>query len=177
MLVVRFLGVILALGSMMVGMRGRVLAWASGVVAVGVAAGLGVYFWVVGLDKADKSASVAGAFVGLAALVVSIYGVVREHRGAGASPRVGGLSVSDSTVDGGVTQVKGVTGNVRISGVGQQRSAPVAGPDPVPSSAAGSPPQAGSDDGAAGGQSVGGSQVGGEVTQVDRVGGDAEIDR
>jgi hypothetical protein len=41
-----------------------------------------VYFGVVGLDEADKLASVIGAFVALVGLALSGYGLVQERRGA-----------------------------------------------------------------------------------------------
>jgi len=57
--------------------------WAGrlGVLAGGlILAGVGVVFLVVGLDKADKIASSAGLFVGLAGLGVSVYGVILARR-------------------------------------------------------------------------------------------------
>jgi hypothetical protein len=48
-------------------------------VALGlVAVSLGVSFLFLGLEKADQLASTAGAFIGLAGLGVSVYGLVRR---------------------------------------------------------------------------------------------------
>jgi hypothetical protein len=64
----------------------RSIGWiwvlAAGVIAVGV----GVVFYLVGLDAADKIASSAGLFVGLAGLGVSIYGIVLARRPAPPPP-------------------------------------------------------------------------------------------
>ncbi|SEG57675.1 hypothetical protein SAMN05444920_103255 [Nonomuraea solani] len=56
-------------------MRKRVLVWSGAVVAVAALAGLGVYFVRVGLEEADRLASVIGVFVALAGLAVAIYGL------------------------------------------------------------------------------------------------------
>jgi hypothetical protein len=170
---------------MMVGMRGRVLAWAGGAVTVAAAAGLGVYFAVAGLDKADKLASVAGAFIGLAGLVASVYGVVQARRDAPGSSSAaveGGQSVAGSTVARGVTQVRGITGSVRIGDApSPSAAAPAAPASPVPSTSglapSGVPEPVPEAPGRGGGQSVTDSQVGGDVTQVDGVGGDVDVDR
>jgi drug/metabolite transporter (DMT)-like permease len=63
---------------------------------------LGIYFSRIGLDRADKTASVIGAFSGLAGLALAAYGVVlarREHRTV-PSPTAGAVeqSVSNSVV-------------------------------------------------------------------------------
>jgi hypothetical protein len=55
---------------------------AGGVLAIGV----GVVFFLIGLDKADKVASSAGLFVGVAGLGVAIYGVVLARRSTPQSP-------------------------------------------------------------------------------------------
>ncbi|MFI0486800.1 hypothetical protein [Actinomadura sp. 9N215] len=60
--------------------------WA-GVLAGGVLlAGVGVVFVVVGLDRADKIASSAGFFVGVAGLVVAVYGVILARRATPPPP-------------------------------------------------------------------------------------------
>ena len=64
---------------------------------------------VVGPDEADKLASVIGACVGLAALMVSVYGVFPTRRATGPGAPLADQSVADSTVGGGVTQVRDVT--------------------------------------------------------------------
>ncbi|GGP05917.1 hypothetical protein GCM10012278_27220 [Nonomuraea glycinis] len=87
----------------------------------------------------------------------------RLTRSATTSHPKAGQSVSDSTVRGGVTQVKGVTGNLRIGVPSAPTPTPEAAPaQPSPTTPTPAPlvePQ--------GGQSATGSQVGGEVRQVD----------
>jgi hypothetical protein len=68
---------------MMVGMRGRVQVWAGAGIAVAALTGLVVYFARVGLDEADKLASVIGLFVAVAGLVVAIVGLRTQRRGDG----------------------------------------------------------------------------------------------
>ncbi len=63
-------------------MRNRVLVWSGAVVAVLAVAALAVYLAEVGLDKADKLASVIGVFIALIGLVMSGYGLVRERSNA-----------------------------------------------------------------------------------------------
>lgn len=168
---------------MMAGMRGRVLAWAGGVTVLAVAAGLGAYFAVAGLGQASQVSSVAAMFVGLAGLVVAACGIGLAHRDAQNLPAGAdrGQRVDRSTIFGGVTQVRGVRGSVRLGGPSRRFPARASGADDSPavapgpaSSGAAAPP----DGAAAGGsQSVTGSQVGGEVRQVDDVGGDVDVDR
>lgn len=61
-------------------MSGRTAKWVGGVLAAGAGLGMGAYFIAVGLDRADKLASVAGAFIGLGGLVLALYGVARERQ-------------------------------------------------------------------------------------------------
>ncbi|GLW20023.1 hypothetical protein DI270_013920 [Microbispora triticiradicis] len=88
-------------------MRGAVPVWGGAGVAVVALAGLGVYLSQVGLDKADKLASVVGLFVGLAGLGVAAYGLVAE-RGSGG---------------GGVRQRARATGRGRVSQAGRDITA------------------------------------------------------
>ncbi|MFF8912841.1 hypothetical protein ACF08M_05810 [Streptomyces sp. NPDC015032] len=60
-------------------MTAKMRAWVGGVVAGAALVGLAVYLAAVGLDAADKSASVAGLFVAIAGLVVAVTGPRREH--------------------------------------------------------------------------------------------------
>ncbi|MEV6802992.1 hypothetical protein AB0M91_32310 [Micromonospora rifamycinica] len=138
-------------------LRGWAVAFAVGVLV----AGLGTFLAIQGLDKADKWGSVLGLFVGLAGLGLAVAGAV------GARRQAGGQSVTGSTIGGGVTQVRGVGGSVRI---GPSPAPPVAptppgSSPPVPSPAPG------------GGQAVTGSSTTGPVRQVDGVGGDVDLDR
>lgn len=58
-------------------MSRRTAKWVGVILAAGSALGMGSYFITIGLDKADKLASVAGAFIGLAGLILAIYGFAR----------------------------------------------------------------------------------------------------
>lgn len=49
-------------------------------VLVGAVAGLGVYFVLVGLENADKMASVVGVFVALVGLGLTVYGMWGQAR-------------------------------------------------------------------------------------------------
>ncbi|MFI1585593.1 hypothetical protein [Embleya sp. NPDC020630] len=142
-------------------MTAKTWAWVGGTMAGAAVVGLAVYLAVVGLDEADKWASVLGLFVALAGLAVSVIGVWRERASAG------GQSVTHSVIGGGIAQVSGTGGNVRIT---RRGTGPVA-PPPTPPGAppAGAPPV---DDG----QWVHGSTVSGPVDQVQGTGGDVDID-
>ncbi|WP_254876719.1 hypothetical protein [Verrucosispora sp. NA02020] len=130
-------------------------------------AGLGAFLTVQGLDDADKWASVLGLFVGLAGLGLAAAGA------AGTRRQARNQSVVNTVVGGGVTQVRGVRGSVRL---GSAATPPTAAPPVAPPSApTGGPPAAAS--GGGGDQLVSGSSVTGPVRQVDEVGGDVEIDR
>ncbi|MFF4617730.1 hypothetical protein [Nonomuraea jabiensis] len=87
----------LVAGSMMAAMHRRILIWAGVVVTVAAMAGLGVYFWRVGLDDADKLASVIGAFVALAGLGTAVYGLVTSPKQL--EPQQGEPEVSASKPD------------------------------------------------------------------------------
>lgn len=156
-------------------MSGRVLAWFGGGVVVMAAAGLGVYLGVAGLSNASELAGVVGGFVGLAGLGVAAFGVVQAHADAirsAPNDSDGAQSVSGTTA-GTVTQVKEVTGNVSIG-----KSLPAASSSPTVLSrpqVSLAPPIAPPGPTAGGGQFVEGSNVTGDVFQVDRVGGDLDI--
>ncbi|MDX3128930.1 hypothetical protein PV367_03760 [Streptomyces europaeiscabiei] len=152
-------------------MRGRGQVWIGGVVAVGALVYLTAYLIAVGLDKADKVASVVGLFVGLAGLVVSILGLRREDPPDGGPPE-GGQSVRNSWVGEGITMVRDTRGNVQISHTSGPQPFPVGGPQPPPVPPA-SPPPSGTPDGA--GQHVHGTTAGGPVDLVDGTGGNVEI--
>ncbi|MEV5894562.1 hypothetical protein [Nonomuraea fuscirosea] len=62
-------------------MRKQVLVWGGAVVAVAAIVALAVHLSRVGLDEADKLASVIGLFVALAGLGVSIRGLTGGRRG------------------------------------------------------------------------------------------------
>ncbi|MFB4281048.1 hypothetical protein ACBJ59_37565 [Nonomuraea sp. MTCD27] len=79
-------------------MRKRRLVWGGVVVAVVAMAGLGVYFVRVGLEHADKLASVIGVFVALVGLVIAVYGVVGDR--AGDQPVQGAEAEPDVSASG-----------------------------------------------------------------------------
>ncbi|MEU8276570.1 hypothetical protein ACFYOK_19945 [Microbispora bryophytorum] len=60
-------------------MTGRVLKWIGITLVIATAAGMAIYFYQIELDEADKTASVAGVFLGLAGLALAIYGTVTER--------------------------------------------------------------------------------------------------
>ncbi|WP_143044273.1 hypothetical protein [Nonomuraea jiangxiensis] len=74
-------------------MRRRLPVWAGRAVAVAAATGLALYLVRVGLDDADKLASVIGLFIALAGLATAGYGLApfpsaraRTGSPAGAAP-------------------------------------------------------------------------------------------
>lgn len=58
------------------------MKWAGGVLTAGAVVGLGVYFAVVGLDRADKLATLIGVFVAIAGLALTIYQTLTDRRSA-----------------------------------------------------------------------------------------------
>lgn len=148
--------------------RDRVRRWVVAFAAGMLVTGLGAFLAVQGLDRADKWASVFGLFVGLAGLGLAVAGVVdARQRG---SRQIARQSVSGSTVGGGVTQVHGVNGSLRIGST--------AVPTAPPSSASPSSSPAKSADGSDGiAQLLDRSWTAGPVRQIGDVGGDVDIDR
>jgi hypothetical protein len=134
------------------------LTIAGGILA---AAGLAVFLVVQGLEKANQWAGVLSLFAALLGLVLAGIGL--------AGTRGGGQVVEDSTIGGGVTQVRDARGNVRIG-----RENTPAGPLPQTPP---SPPAGGTAPAEKDGQSVRRSWTAGPVRQVDSTGGDVEIDR
>ncbi|MFC4591849.1 hypothetical protein [Sphaerisporangium corydalis] len=83
-------------------MAGRVQVWAGAGVTVLAVTGLSVYFATVGLENADKLASVVGALVAVAGLAVAVYGL--------AAPSAVSRQVSQRATASGygrVTQIGG----------------------------------------------------------------------
>ncbi|MFI7134311.1 hypothetical protein ACIBQ1_52195 [Nonomuraea sp. NPDC050153] len=111
-------------------MRRRVLIGAGAVVAVAATTVLGLYFVRVGLDEADKLASVIGAFVGLAGLGVAVYGLIADRRSGGGGqeppPVAGGGSgeegpaAVDAAVD--VRQRAKASGSGRVYQAGRDQT-------------------------------------------------------
>ncbi len=77
---------------------------------------LGWYFIAVGLDRADKLASVLGAFVGLLGLGLAVYGAVssrREEAEPEPEPDPGALHNEISgTVHGNAVQARDIEGGI-----------------------------------------------------------------
>ncbi|MFG2918101.1 hypothetical protein ACGF0D_35105 [Kitasatospora sp. NPDC048298] len=138
-------------------MSGQTQKWIGIGVGSAIATALVCYFAMVGLDKADKLASVLGLLLSIASFVMGWLGHTRE-----TTP---GQSVQNASVGGGVTQVSGTQGSVRIQRRGT--SAGPTSPSPTPTTA-GAPES---------GQSIGGSSVGGHVEQVSDTGGDVHIEQ
>ncbi|MFI7057427.1 hypothetical protein ACIBLB_35675 [Streptosporangium canum] len=69
-------------------MSGHVLKWVGGALTAGAAVGMGVYFHRVGLEQADQSASMIGAFIGLAGLALALHGTLTARRTGPASTSV-----------------------------------------------------------------------------------------
>jgi hypothetical protein len=68
-------------------MSSRLANWAGAGLTATVVIGLAVCFTVVGLDRADKLASVLGIFLGLAGIALSFYGQFTNRQGwAGSFP-------------------------------------------------------------------------------------------
>lgn len=138
-------------------MSGRTQKWIGIGAGSGITVGLVCYFAAVGLDRADKLASVLGLLLGIASFVMGWLGHTREAAAA--------QSVQNTSVGGGITQVSGTQGSVRI----QRRGAPSR-----PPSGPQSPAAAGTSESR---QVVGGSSVGGHVEQVSDTGGDVHIEQ
>ncbi|MFE1318350.1 hypothetical protein [Kitasatospora phosalacinea] len=138
-------------------MSGRTQKWIGIGTGSAVTVALVCYFAAVGLDEADKLASVLGLLLGIASFVIGWLGHTREA--------TAGQSVQNASVGGGITQISGTQGSVRI----QRRGVFSAPSSPSPSpTAAGAPEN---------GQAVGGSSVGGHVEQVSDTGGDVHIEQ
>ncbi|MFF8774031.1 hypothetical protein [Kitasatospora sp. NPDC015120] len=146
--------------------------WGAGLAAV---LALGTVTWIVAgvlgplLGVHDIGARLAlGVGAGAAAAgPAALCG--RSFAGAGERREVSRQAVVGSAVGGGVVQISGARGGVRLT----VRNGPAA-PPPPPLPSPGAPPTAVR--AAAGGQFVERSTVGGSVVQLDGVAGDAEIE-
>ncbi|MEU7750128.1 hypothetical protein [Nonomuraea sp. NPDC049158] len=100
------------------------LVWGGSVVAGVAMAGLGVYFWRVGLDDADKLASVISVFVAMVGLGSAVYGLISDRSSkqpntpetSPSQPRSGDKARSFSADDGVESNV-----NLRAEASGQGR--------------------------------------------------------
>ncbi|MEO3812247.1 hypothetical protein ABGB17_24890 [Sphaerisporangium sp. B11E5] len=108
----------------MAGRGGKAAIWAGGVLFAGAVVAMGVYFARVGLENADRTASVVGAFVGVAGLAVTLYALVNGSRtpappppdaedGHGATYN----TVKDGTVHGPVIQGRDFHGDITLGPV------------------------------------------------------------
>ncbi|MEV5574415.1 hypothetical protein AB0L06_30645 [Spirillospora sp. NPDC052269] len=70
-------------GSRVAGMTGRGRVWIGGGIALAGLVGLAAYLVSVGLDKADKWASVIGVFVALISLGVAVHSITTNGHGPG----------------------------------------------------------------------------------------------
>jgi hypothetical protein len=103
-------------------MRLRVPLWVAAGAAVAAVAvvGLAVYFVVVGLDEADKLASVVGLFVALVGIGLAVYGMAGARRGG---PSDGGAgSQDDPERSGGVHLRAEASGEGRVYQAGRDQT-------------------------------------------------------
>lgn len=142
-------------------MKGRI--W--GVVAlliVGIGLVIAAYFvHKVGVDNADKLASIGSFFLAGIGLLITIFSLVAGWNSVRTSQ-----SVANSRVGGDLTQIKGVAAGVRIARTQQPGGREVSRPA-TPSPAAR----------LQGEQIVSNSKITGDVTQIGDVGGDVQIDK
>lgn len=133
--------------------------WGGRIGAVVILAGLAVYLASVGLDKADKLASVLSLLVAVAALVAPY--LLPSSDGDRSKPEPP-QQVANTVVGGHLTQARDAKG-VQVQGsvkAGPAQASPPGG-DPVPEGQSG--------------QYVNGVWVGGNLTQVDGADGDVTI--
>ncbi|MFJ9307683.1 hypothetical protein [Streptomyces cyaneofuscatus] len=124
--------------------RARIIVWGASVLCVLVAAGLGALAVAGGLDRADKAASIVGAVIGLAGLVVSLYALHRSPAPGPVPPAPGpAAGTGSATVAEGVRSVA-AGGSIGRAVTGDGVS--LTGPAPVlpPSSSSGGGGAAGS---------------------------------
>lgn len=125
---------------MMAVMAGRIQIWVGTGVTVVAVAGLGVYFVMAGLDRADKAASVVGGLVAVIGLAVAVYGAVTtsapgrrisqvaEASGHGRVKQVGGHQYHEGSgrltdaVPGWVEQRGAVVEDGEITQIGGDQS-------------------------------------------------------
>ncbi|WP_199882028.1 hypothetical protein [Streptomyces sp. CB03911] len=184
-------------------MTARLQAWMGGVTGGAAVVGLAVYLGVVGLDDADRWASVLGLFVALAGLGLGVAGRRRERadpvgavgptqeestltddpgadaqeaRARAVSSEPVGQTVEGSTVTGGITQVSRTRGSVRIVQRGPAAPLAAAALPVVPPPDAPLPPAPGDVPAPAAGQHVRTTTTVGPVNQVHEVDGDVEIE-
>ncbi|MEU2608818.1 hypothetical protein [Streptomyces albus] len=132
------------------------MVWGTAVVSAVAAVGLAAVAWLGNLDTAGQAASVVGAVVGLAGLVVSVFTLAR--------PANGGAAVGTRVRAGQGSVAAGGDISGSAVGAGSQVVGPPS-PSPAPSPAPGNPPAGGSDvrarrDGVAAGRNITDSALG-----------------
>ncbi len=134
--------------------------WGGRITAVVVLAGLTVYLASVGLDKADKLASVLSLLVAIAALIAPY--LLLPSDGGRTRPKTV-QQVANTVVSGHLTQVRDAKG-MRVKGPvpAGPPQAPPPGGDPAPEGQIG--------------QYVNGVWVGGNLSQVEGADGDITIE-
>ena len=137
--------------------------WVARIVAILVLAGLAVYLSLVGLDKADKLASVLGLLIAVATLVAPYLVPSADGNDSVAGPR---QRIASAVIGGHVTQVWRAD-SVRVTGT------PAPHLPQVKPSEASSPPA--DDGGHESAQQIKGVWAGGNVTQVADADGDVTI--
>lgn len=153
--------------------HGARLHWAVWSASGVLIAGLGAFFVKVGLDEADKYASVAGAFGTLAGLGLALVSLIgRQAPGEPPlreSEPTAGQRMRGSSISGDAIQVRGVGGDVRI---GSAPPAPLGGGPRRPPRETSTTRPASADI-----QSVDDVRIGGSGIQVDQVTGDVDVER
>lgn len=130
-------------------MRRQGLIWVCRIAAVVLIAALAAYLWSVGFDKADK---LAGVLVLLVALATLVAPYLFPFPASGDTAPKDGQHVSNAVVKGHLTQLRSPKReypSAADTGVTAERES---------------------------GQYVDGVWVGGNVTQIDGVGGDVTIE-
>ncbi|MFD5623328.1 hypothetical protein [Streptomyces yangpuensis] len=142
-------------------MSGQTQKWLGVAIGTLTVVAVIVYTAIVGLDKADKTASVLGLLVAIAGFVMAWFGNGRQVAVQ--------QSVETSSVGGGVTQITGTAGSVRVKRHGTPTgNSNSPNPPPAPPNPAVRP---------VGTQSVAGSAVNESVDQVENTGGDVDIEQ
>lgn len=101
------------------GMSRRAVKWAGVGVTTATIVVLVTYFAYVGLDKADKLASVFGLVVALIGLSMTIFGVAGERQDSNSSSQEAAPSSTNNRIDGTVSNSQVIqAGNISDSSVG-----------------------------------------------------------
>jgi hypothetical protein len=136
--------------------------WVGMGIVAGSLVGLGAYFAAVGLDRANKLASVIGVFVGVFGLLLALAGLMKRDDGSR------GQLVEGSVIAGEVSQISGTKGSVRIRHTAPPETPMSPGPLPVP-------PPTGPTATPSNGQTVRGSHISGPLDQIKNTDGDVEL--